>query len=661
MDAERHPGRRRRRAALAAAGALLVVPLWALPAGAHASLRSSEPAEGERLDAAPARVVLDFTEAPEPAFTEVQVLDADGAVVSEEPEAAAGEPERVAVPLADLDRGVYTVSWRVVSAVDGHATAGAFAFGVGEDPSGAALAMPQEPRHAPRTSWWELAGRWLLFLGLGMVIGAGWVGALAFDRPPRAVLVLAAVGAATAVGGLAALAAGQASAAEVGIVALVPTAIGRSLLARAAAIAVVLVAAGAALRFRPRVLLGVAATAAAAAMLVHVVAGHAGAPGGTPAMKIGAQWVHVVAGGVWLGGLAALLLGVRGDPDESRARAVRRFSTAAGVALFAVLGTGTLRSLNEIPSWAALWSSLYGRLALAKIALLVSLAGLGAINRYRNVSRADRSLAALRRVSRGELALAVAAVGVAAVMASVEPRPHEAPAAAAGSELTASGTDFADTVEVRLAVTPGAVGPNRFELQATDPATGEPIEAERVSLRFAYLGGASVGESELDLEAGHEHGDGYAGQGGNLSVAGRWRVTVLVQQAAGAVEIPLEIATPCGTTAIPSSAGPTLYDAPIAGGTAQMYVDPGRPGANEVHVTYFDPDGAELPVEEDPTITAVADDGTEVDLEPRRLSPGHLVAPAELDPGLWRFEFAASTEKGTAQQACFEQTIGEDG
>ena len=84
--------------------------------------------------------------------------------------------------------------------------------------------------------------------------------------------------------------------------------------------------------------------------------------------RAGGQWSHIVAAGVWLGGLAALLLGMRGAPSADKAAAVRRFSRFAAVALAVVVVTGVGRSVHALSSWDALVSSGYGQAILVKVA-----------------------------------------------------------------------------------------------------------------------------------------------------------------------------------------------------------------------------------------------------------------------------------------------------
>lgn len=635
-------------ALLVGAGVLTLAPT----ARAHALLDSSTPADGASVEEAPELVALTFTEDPEPDLTQIQVLDAGGEVVSTGPATVVpGDPSTVEVPLGGVGEGVYTVTWRVVSRVDGHTTAGAFAFGVGVDPgevaAGAGVRAPTSPPPSP----WEIGGRWLLFVGAGLLVGVAWTATLAFPEPPRGARLIAAVAWGASMAGVVSLGIGQLVATGAGLGAFLGSSVGRAVILRAAAL---LVAGGALVAGHRwvRTGLAVAGAAAAAALLIHVAAGHANAAGDLRAAKVAAQWIHVVAGGVWLGGLAAVLVGVRGEPSDVKARAARRFSAVAGVALFVVLGTGVVRAVTEVPSWDALFSSLYGALILVKAGLLLALGTLGAVNRYRNVRQARRNLIGLRRVSRGELALAAAVLAAAAVMASVSPPASQPVRADERAGIEATGTDFARTVRVRLRVTPGAAGRNVFEVRATAPSTGQPIDAERVELGFSFLGPGDVGTSVLELRPA---GPGtFRAEGANLSLAGPWEIDVVVQRTADAVEIGLRVGTAC--RARPIGSDPTLWTADTSAGTVQGYLDPAAPGDSEVHVTFFDEAGGELPAT-GPDIVATGPGAEGSVLDARRLGPGHFVAPVDLVAGRWRFDFFAAAGDGALLSGCFEETI----
>jgi methionine-rich copper-binding protein CopC len=101
-------------------------------ADAHAHYRSSIPADGAVIERAPDVLRIDFSEGVEPAFSHVQVVDADGhAVPTGALSTAPGDSSVVIVPLHTAMRaGRYVVTWEV-TAVDTHRTHGSYSFTVG--------------------------------------------------------------------------------------------------------------------------------------------------------------------------------------------------------------------------------------------------------------------------------------------------------------------------------------------------------------------------------------------------------------------------------------------------------------------------------------------------------------------------------------------------
>jgi copper transport protein len=101
-----------------------------------------------------------------------------------------------------------------------------------------------------------------------------------------------------------------------------------------------------------------------------------------------ADWLHVIAASVWMGGLlgfSALLMGpLRTLPAEGRTRllgkAVPRFSGVAAVAVTILLASGIYASFLHLPSFSALIGTAYGRALLMKLGLVVLMLGVGAVN-----------------------------------------------------------------------------------------------------------------------------------------------------------------------------------------------------------------------------------------------------------------------------------------
>jgi copper transport protein len=552
--------------------------LWLLATGpaaaAHGALQSSDPAGGSSLDRPPPAVTLRFTERPDPGLSTVRVLDSGGRVVAGGPaRPVPGRPAELRLHLDGLPAGGYTVTWRIVSAVDGHRTDGVFGFGVGP---AAAPALPAaqavaEVRtgHAPAPL--AVAGRWAWYWGLALLVGAAAIGLLVFGghlpgRPgPLLGLALA-----SAAAGLAAMTVAARADAAVPLSDLLASTTGRWLLWRAATLAAAVVATGwllvrrtqeapaaeGALPARPGSTWALAAlgVAGAAGMLVHALAGHAAGPSSLRVVNLLAQWAHLLAVGVWIGGLAWLLaaLWARGAAWSTRDMVVR-FSKLAGISLAVVVLTGVARTVDELGGWGRLADSGFGRALDLKLALFAGLVGLGALNRYRIVplfkaGSRRRAAARLRRSVGAELGLAAAVLAAAALLSQLAPGVPSGSGAAAGPRpaavpaLQATGSDWATTVKVSLTVTPGAAGPNRFTAVVADFDTGSALPVDRVELAGTPVSHPDLGTARLELT---EAPDGrWLGLGRLLSLAGRWNLTTTIQQAGGGVVVPLAVDVP---------------------------------------------------------------------------------------------------------------------
>ncbi|HLW60606.1 MAG TPA: copper resistance protein CopC [bacterium] len=636
--------------------ALVTVLVIASPAGAHALLREATPASGAVLQKSPAAVTMTFTEEPEPTLSVVHVLDNAGRVVDRGGAQVVPEnPRQLRVPLGPLLNGVYTVTWRTVSRVDGHVTGGAFGFGIGVSPGTVPAAQGRPPWPSPL----YVISRWGWYLGLSGLLGAAWVWALAAHEP-----VMPSAGYlwmlwAFAAAGLVVLGLAQAADAGVGIGRLLGTPLGLALAWRALPLSIAGIAIGAtqrlSIRSRRRALL-IVGIGAAGAMLAHVLAGHPGAGAGPWRWpNIMDQWLHFAGIGIWVGGLAALLVAVRGRPDGDKAILVRRFSTGAGVALVVVAATGVLRAVDEVGSWGALLTSDFGQVVLVKAAFLLVLASLGAVNRYRSVPAATKTLRGLRRIGGTELGLAAVVLAVAGLLTGLAPPSLTGGAASAVSVVTATANDYATTIRVHLEVTPGVPGVNRFVAQITDYDTRRPIAAERVTLRFMAPARPDIGASTLELRRA---ADGtYQGQGVNISLDGPWLVTAVIERQRTAVEVPLAVTTrtpPQAVRILQTPGQPALYNIDLPGRRLlDAYLDPGKPGLNELHLTFINAAGGELPVPRFPQILAAGTGKVPLSLSARRFGPGHFIADARLTKGDWRIDVVVTTGSGETLRAHF--------
>jgi copper transport protein len=738
------------RVGLAAVLAGLLLLAAGQPAGAHALLRESDPAAGSSLERAPSRVVLTFTERPEPGLSSISVLDTGGQPVERGQAAPVdGAPLQLAVGLGDLANGTYTVSWRVVSKDDGHLTAGSFAFGVGVPAPTATPQSQAAPRgETPSPSAPATAARLALYAGLTLLLGVAVTGLAVFGRvlPPGARPLLAVAAGLTVAAAVTRFLAERARI-DAPLGTLLSSSTGQGLLRLAAGVVVTAAATwflAAGLR-RPSppeptrtqaaptpepipslatptpatptlkptstpaptpatpephlpvpgppvgegtrtpdpvlgavhnpgaaaapvavdawrlVLVGVAA---GVTMLLHVLVGHAAGPSPLRSVNLFVQWLHLLAVGAWIGGLAWLLAGLRGRERPEQLASAVRFSKLAAPLLGLVAVTGVSRALHLAGGWQGLLDSGYGRFLDLKVALFLGLVALGAMNRYRvlpALAGGVRRLDALRRNVRGEVVLAVCILAVTAVLSQLPPGKFVVEQAAAKPpappSVQAEGSDFATSVRIALTVSPGRPGPNTFTAKVTDYDSGEDWPADRVVLRFTAKGRPEIGASTLELARA---GDGsWGGQGSQLSIAGTWAVVGLVEGSGPAVTVPMELearAAPQPVKVSETPGQPTLYTITLAaGGTLQGYIDPGQPGPNTVHFTFFSPAGDEQPTDKARARMTRQSGGTEP-LTLIRLGPGHFAANVDLEPGRVAFAIDANTGK-TRREGRFEQLI----
>ena len=172
------------------------------PAHAHALLTASAPADGASVEQPPAHALLTFTEPLDPLLSRVCLLDASGTEVElGETEALAGPPAQLRVGLGQLSQGTYTMAWRTTSLLDGHTTTGSVAFGVGVHAVAVGTEGAQAVEGAPVPTVASVAGRWLFYVGVVLMLGAAVVGLVVFWaclRPSRFALALVGGGASAA-------------------------------------------------------------------------------------------------------------------------------------------------------------------------------------------------------------------------------------------------------------------------------------------------------------------------------------------------------------------------------------------------------------------------------------------------------------------------------
>jgi copper resistance protein D len=185
---------------------------------------------------------------------------------------------------------------------------------------------------------------------------------------------------------------------------------GRGLLLTAGCAAAVLVCAALRTRDQERVPPRLVLVVALLGTLTPALTGHAGTSSDHE-LAVVTVALHVTAAALWVGGLGAVLV-VAAPRPRLLATVLPRFSTLAGGCLACVVVSGVLNAILRVSSWAALVTTGYGWLVLAKSVCVVVLAGLGGLARRR---LAAGKLPVLRWAG-AEIALMAVTIGLAAAL-----------------------------------------------------------------------------------------------------------------------------------------------------------------------------------------------------------------------------------------------------
>ncbi|GIF64091.1 copper-binding protein [Asanoa ishikariensis] len=456
---------------LLALSAALVVGV-SPPAYAHATVVSTDPAEGAVLATAPDQIRFTFDEAVRAVPDGMQVFDSQSKLVRATTTARGVE---LGVALPDgLRDGTTVITWRVVSE-DGHPIGGALTFSVGVPTPHVA-----PPARIPDVPWPLTLARWLGYLGLlltaGLVIFAAAFLPTGVGVDRRVAAVIRAAAAVTVVAWLAILPITATYLLGDGLSLLTQGSTWSALPLTEYAVTAVVISGSVlavALLGRGRVAAMVAAVLAATA---PALVGHTRAAS-PEALVIGADALHLLAGSVWLGGLVGLAVTLPRLAGRGAALTLARFSSAAAGVLAALVVTGALLGWRILGSWQGLVDTSYGRLLLAKIAVVLIAIAFAAWNRWSLLPRLTR---ATKRPSSRPVVRATAIEGAILVVALlitgflVDTSPEGGAAPASASSVDTRTTKLGD-IAVRATLAPLARGANTVTLRLSN-AAGEPTD-----------------------------------------------------------------------------------------------------------------------------------------------------------------------------------------
>ena len=566
-------------ALLAVLGAAVLSVLLAAPASAHTVLVGSDPADGSRLDQAPAAVTLRFSEQVGLQLGYLRVVDSAGRRVDSGPVShPGGVGSSVTVALRPgLGNGSYLANYRVISA-DSHPVAGTIRYVVGDGPLAIGGTASESAPVDRAVSTGLAVSHWLSFAGVGMAGGSWLVFTLwragSQRRSVRRLVWcgwgLASLGAVVEylMEGPYAAGTGLSTLADAGLLdATLHGNAGQLLSLRVLLLGVL----GMVLtslfsedaRLRPSGGPEAAAVVGAGIVVTFAAAGH------TQSASPRLLWVlvdalHLSAMIVWLGGLTVLLVaalsragaaaGASGAPGSDDDRAQDRAQLSAGLPVFsrvamvcvAVLAvTGTLQAWREVGALDAVTATRYGQLVLLKVLLFAGVLALGYLAR-RAVQRSVRvpaglpsgagvpsgaAVAVATGPSRSGLPaglgrtlvceVAIGALVLAATGVLVFQPPGKVALAAERSKPQHATVRLSAATEASIDVSPGVHGNVRISVQLSGGPQPAAISAT------ASLPAEKLGPIPVTLQPS---GDGsYTSTDVLLPVAGLWELALTVR------------------------------------------------------------------------------------------------------------------------------------
>ena len=548
---------------------LLVLSVSSIPfVSAHPFTNETIPNLSSNAPTGVSEVIVFFSEPVEIEFSTIKVLDNNGNQIDNKDTNYYEDEKSLIVTTEPLEDGVYTVTTKVLSKVDGHLVPGAFLFAVGDvviDPK-----LLENQSSIELIFYPEAGARFPGIVGQTIVLGVVIASLIIWGtqnkqsikeeleqvqiKHHQKFMTITGIGLMLVFISNILMIAVQTVRLETSPIEVIQTYFGTIWLARMI-ITIVLLGLWFALDRKTNVtkkiqipMLGAMLALISTSSLI----GHGAASGETPALIL--DYVHNLVAAVWIGGIFyfvfTLLPSLSNLKEESREKMslalIPRFSIAFIISIGIVIITGPLLMWFLESDVGLITESVYGQLIILKIAIASVMVALGGFFQFRVQKTAEKNFQSgkinvhrkLRRSLKLDAALGVILLGVVALLTNGTLPEGEFRDASAQEIIYGFKTiEFTDNAKFEIQITPFSSGVNTILVQVSDFNNNPIYDANAIKVKMANPS-KNISPIEIPMEITKEENDIPTEFQGELTFgfSGEWQLEIESQRTENANE-----------------------------------------------------------------------------------------------------------------------------
>ena len=538
---------------------LLVLSVSSIPfVSAHPFTNETIPNLSSNAPTGVSEVVVFFSEPVELEFSTIKVLDNNGNQIDNKDTNYYEDEKSLIVTTSPLEDGVYTVTTKVLSKVDGHLVPGAFLFAVGDvviDPK-----LLENQSSIDLIFYPEAGARFPGIVGQTIVLGVVIASLIIWGtqnkqsikeeleqvqiKHHQKFMSITGIGLMLIFISNILMIAVQTVRLETSPIESIQTYFGTIWLARMI-ITIVLLGIWFTLDRKTNVTKKVQIpmlVAMLALISTSSLIGHGAASGETPALIL--DYIHNLVAAVWIGGIFyfvfALLPSLSKLKEENREKMslalIPRFSIAFIISIGIVIITGPLLMWFLESDVGLITESVYGQLIILKIAIASMMVALGGFFQFRVQKTAEKNFQSgkinvhgkLRRSLKVDAALGVILLGVVALLTNGTLPEGEFQDASAQEIIYGFKTiEFTDNAKFEIQITPFSSGVNTILVQVSDFNNNPIYDANAIKVKMANPS-KNISPIEIPMEITKEENDIPTEFQGELTFgfSGEWQLEI---------------------------------------------------------------------------------------------------------------------------------------